>query len=804
MALGLGSKLTKGGVDPYSMYRSRNCVRFDGTDDHLQISDSTTFDHVSTDSQFTIACWFKTDGLSIQNQALMSKFNGTGSKREWLLYLTSSNKMYLALSSNGEFETDGGGDDTGVHNRMKKADDSADWLLEDTKWHHVMVSYNGSAGPEINWFLDGQAMQNNDDDELDNGNFAALHQADHPVMIGGYGANGTSYPMLGYIADPIYINRLVGSLKHATAMYNNGKPRNLSRYVGYSASMVKAYWQMGDNKDDAFESAASGITYDSASDKGFIVDASNTKTLTVDKTQGRGQFDSDTGWILTTEFDSDSIATISGGILTIKQTTNSRYVKAQLTTNADGTAIFEVGKLYEVTAVVSDATAGTIRIMPTGSGGNQTYSTLSALGTYKMYFIGTSGYDKLTVARNATNGTNMQVSSITVREIDSSDYAVFKNMAKGIVAESPGIGRDSYSYLFDGANDYVDVGPSNGLITGNTVTVAFWAKVTDTHRTYVFANARGDGQSNFAVALNQNGTTLSAGVITGLVWTGSAIATVSYDGNIDDSAWHHYAFTTTASAQVLYLDGVAVATGSNTFSNAAHADHNTHIGNLKGGGYYLGGNISDMVVFNSTLTAAQVRENMGPGLDLNNLSTEANIVAWWRFGDGTLDYKGTTHAWEGCLGDENNPTLGADILGGKGDFSDSSYWSITGGQTIVEGGKGKWLGNGSYGNIMKSGILTAGKIYEVILDVDSNVGSGSNRLNLNFSDVTYPYLIQNGESGKGFKSYFQAEDTDFIIYCPDYTAKITIDNLTVRLVNGIPGVMRHMQTDGYDIVIDAP
>jgi hypothetical protein len=91
MALGLGSKLTKGGIDPYSMYRSRYSVRFDGTNDFIEIADSTTFDHVSGgDSQFTIACWFKLDVLpsvASQNMTLMSKWNNSGDKREWMLQI---------------------------------------------------------------------------------------------------------------------------------------------------------------------------------------------------------------------------------------------------------------------------------------------------------------------------------------------------------------------------------------------------------------------------------------------------------------------------------------------------------------------------------------------------------------------------------------------------------------------------------------------------------------------------------------------------------------------------------------------
>ena len=172
---------------------------------------------------------------------------------------------------------------------------------------------------------------------------------------------------------------------------------------------------------------------------------------------------------------------------------------------------------------------------------------------------------------------------------------------------------------------------------------------------------------------------------------------------------------------------------------------------------------------------------MGPGLDLNSLSTTANIVAWWRFGDGVLDYKRNDYHTAGCLGDENNATLGSDVLGGKGDFSDPSYWTVASGHSVVEDGKGKFLGTGTYGHITKSGIL-------------------------NFAPDFFPQLTASGSTGTGFKTYFIAQDTDFILYQSNsdgsYSSKITIDNVVVRPVNGIPGIMKNMTPE--DFIIDAP
>ena len=794
MGLGLGSKITKGSSDLYNKYRSRHSVRFDGTDDHMLISDSTTFDHVGSDSQFTISCWFKVDGLGIQNQALMSKFNGSGNKREWLLYLTAANKMYLAFSSDGAFETDGGGDDTGVHNIMKKADDSADWVLEDTKWHHILVSYNGAPSQKINWFLDGVTMKNNDDSELTNGNFSTLNQDDASVMIGAYG-DGTSYPFLGYIADPIYVNTLVAGASKAKYMYNNGKPRNLSRFIGFSSSFKRAYWQMGDNKNDGFELKASGITFSGDEDEGFIVDATNTKTLTADKTQGRGDFSSGAGWAQS-DIDDNNFAKIENGVAHIKQTAGSNYTRIQLSTNVDGDAIFENGKLYELTVVCSEATAGKVRVMPTGDSGNQAYSPISAVGTYKLYFVGT-------FARNTTNNTDMKFSSVTVKEIESSDYALFKNMSKGIVNESPGLRRDRLSYNFDGTNDFVEITDNSSLDFGTSdFSISGWVKTTSTGAKILNKWTSGDGglggyfvyvasDGKFRARIDDGGDTANTNYV---VNSGTTA--------INDGEWHHFAVVFDRSTDMrIYTDGVLETTDTNIPSvGDIDTSLNCFIGCNNSGSEDFDGNISDITVFNKALSLAEVRENMGPGLDLNSLSTEANIVAWWRFGDGVLDYKGTSGGYEGCLGDENNPTLGTDVLGGKGDFSDPSYWTQSAGQSIVENNKAKWLGGGSYGHIKKDGILTPGKIYEVIIDVNNNSGNG--RVNLNFAPEYYPRLFSNREIGIGIKTYFKADHANFTMYNTDYDNTLTIDNLTVRLVNGIPGCMRNMVES--DIQIDAP
>ena len=163
---------------------------------------------------------------------------------------------------------------------------------------------------------------------------------------------------------------------------------------------------------------------------------------------------------------------------------------------------------------------------------------------------------------------------------------------------------------FDGSNDYIDVGDSDNLITGNNVTITVWVKNTGSTKAYIVQNQKGAGSTNMTLSVNTNVSGDStAGEIAGLVWNGSAHGYIAYDGNIDDSAWHHLALTTTSSAQVLYLDGVSVATTSHTFANAASTD-NTIIGNDGGNAFEHTGSIANVKIYNRALSRKEINQLM--------------------------------------------------------------------------------------------------------------------------------------------------------------------------------------------------
>ena len=814
MPLGLGQSLTKSVVDPYNMYRSNRCVRFDGTDDYMVVYNSSTFDHIAgaNDSQFTIACWFKLDvlpSLISQSATLISKTDNNAShqgadKREFILTIGhSADRINLVLSEDGTGTTD-----EWSHNVIGPA-------ITDTKWHHVMVSYNGDPDQTITGWIDGVSQTVTKDSTMD-ANYAKIGAGDAwetdrtaNVHIGAYKSTNYAGHMTGYIADPIYLNRKVGGGSMAKYFYNNGRPRNLSRYEGFSEASDtggvhrEAYWQMGDNKLDAFNKHSSGINYSANDETGFIVDASEAALNSTDVLNGAGSFSSASGWTLAVT-DSNNQATIdtSAGTLRIQQTTGSEYIDAVY----DNCLV--VDKYYEIKFTVTADNGGAIRVLPRSGGQNQTdYSNIDATGTYTIYYKAEK--TGIAIGRHTAGSTDMTISNLTIKEITSGDVAHFRNMRTGIVNESPGLGRDSYSYSFDGTNDHIQIPDNSSLDFGtNDFSITGWVKTTDTSAKII--NKWAGGTGGFFVFVS------SDGLFRARIDDGGATANTDYVVNsatttINDGEWHHFAVVFDRSTDMrIYTDGVLERTDTNIPSvGNIDTSLDCFIGCNNSGSEDFAGNISDIAIYNKALTIAEVRENMGPGLDLNSLSTTGNIVAWWRFGDGQFDYQRVSYHTVGCLGDENNATLGSDVLGGNGDFSDPSYWTVSNGHSVVEDGKGKFLGTGTYGPIYKEGILTANQMYEITLDVESNDGGedGTGRVTLNYGDDWYPKLCDNGGTGTGIKTYFMPNDTDLMLYAPntggtDYSSKITIDNVVVRPVNGIPGIMKNMAPE--DIEKDAP
>ena len=188
-----------------------------------------------------------------------------------------------------------------------------------------------------------------------------------------------------------------------------------------------------------------------------------------------------------------------------------------------------------------------------------------------------------------------------------------------------------------GSQIYID----NSVWGGNTSTFSFstWIKTNGPHvnttqgyEIPILGNGGTIGSTTgFAIYLQAgklSGTLCSTALGTGQVFFGNTTA-------IDDSAWHHVAFTfdDSSGAYILYLDGASYASGtsSTAFRGDPTPTYNTYIGNRwnRNENGVFPGQIDQLRIFaNTVLTGAQV----------TNLYNEVGGVANAEVTDGTDKY----------------------------------------------------------------------------------------------------------------------------------------------------------------------
>ena len=220
--------------------------------------------------------------------------------------------------------------------------------------------------------------------------------------------------------------------------------------------------------------------------------------------------------------------------------------------------------------------------------------------------------------------------------------------------------QDIYSYEFDGVDDYIDCGDNDNLSFGNTTndfpfTFSVWAKIDDlnsghsliekqdasNNREYVFYIGSDGAIGNYiysnGVTLNRRGRKTSTGLIS-------------------INTWYHIAWTydgqggTNASDGIkIYLDGLRVDNANNQ-KNSYVAMRNTS--NPFKIGEFIAGNIDEVSVFNSELSASDITSIYNSGIpnNLNDLSTPP--LSWWRMGESA--------SWDG-----SNWTLTDQGIGGN-------------------------------------------------------------------------------------------------------------------------------------------
>jgi len=177
----------------------------------------------------------------------------------------------------------------------------------------------------------------------------------------------------------------------------------------------------------------------------------------------------------------------------------------------------------------------------------------------------------------------------------------------------------SYSMDFDGTADYIDLGTDSSLdIFGGNFSVSLWFNTT--------VSALTNGLMDIAYFTDKFAITTGSNLNTGMGFAVTGVWYYNIGSGLTDGNWHHMVVTNTGGTYKAYIDGVDTAYSTGTLSqleprNVIATAREPYLA------YEFPGNLSNVAIWNSTLTIDQILTiyNGGVPNDISSLSP----VSWW-------------------------------------------------------------------------------------------------------------------------------------------------------------------------------
>jgi hypothetical protein len=370
-----------------------------------------------------------------------------------------------------------------------------------------------------------------------------------------------------------------------------------------------------------------------------------------------------------------------------------------LAANDDGAIDHYTGNLDEV--AVYDVELTSSDVVEIYNAGNPAIdlAKASSAGSLAGYWKCGDGDTYPTIADHSGNGNDGTMTNMEATDIVND--SAFARLPVG----SPLLPRVSgYSAAFGGTDEYVTMGDVLGFERTDTFSISVWVKTTLSAIGHIVGKtANSTAAPGWALLIDSTGRPYFDLInsLTGnnYLQIGTTTATVK------DGRWHHlvlaYDGSSAASGVTFYIDGVSVAsltTYQNTLSaSTVHTDPLTvgRRANHPSDTYPYVGSLDEVAVYDIKLTAAEVSRihNGGSPCDLAKLGTYADLVGWWRMGDGdtfpTLadhgsgDNDGTMTNMEASDIQRDVPLAGGAIQFTQGTERDIGKFSTVTGNTAV-------------------------------------------------------------------------------------------------------------------------
>ena len=185
------------------------------------------------------------------------------------------------------------------------------------------------------------------------------------------------------------------------------------------------------------------------------------------------------------------------------------------------------------------------------------------------------------------------------------------------MATSTGVaaGKIGQALSFDGVNDLVNVPYAASLNPTSAVTLAAWVRVAASETGYegIIWRFAGNPFPGYALVLNPNygaSCTSIAGRVGFWVGDNSSRYLCSPSG-INNNSWHHIAGAYNGTTAVVYIDGVAVASGART-NGLNQTSQALQFGQSNLSGDFLG-TIDEVRIYNRALSAKEIQQLYNAG-----------------------------------------------------------------------------------------------------------------------------------------------------------------------------------------------
>lgn len=196
---------------------------------------------------------------------------------------------------------------------------------------------------------------------------------------------------------------------------------------------------------------------------------------------------------------------------------------------------------------------------------------------------------------------------------------------------------NQYSLRFDGVNDYVDFGNVLGFEHTASFSFSQWVNMTSGQQGTLFSKMLNASVRGYNVGISPTTIEFFIGLNTG----GDGARIHATGLTLHDGSWHHvvctYDGTKVTSGMNIYLDGALFSPVQIVEDALIASILNTQtlkFGNLTGNLY--DDKADDISIWNKKLNASEVSAiyNNGSPNDLTQHSASANLVGYWRMGDG--------------------------------------------------------------------------------------------------------------------------------------------------------------------------